>query len=181
MDADTASVDLVDASGARAWGRRPGRATQASTRRPTFVGGQRGGSPIEERPRAGDLLGSLLIDTLQNATQVRTAPVASGRGGRDRRRRGKLQRPDPLEWRRCASAKAAAEVDARAGRQVQGTGGDGELVAVGSIGHAGDGPGISTRTSRPSPQEEIAEALAYLCLDAAAQMNGQRLTPRGAA
>ena len=31
-----------------------------------------------------------------------------------------------------------------------------------------------------TPAEEIAEAIVYLCSDAAASMNGQRLTLRGA-
>jgi NAD(P)-dependent dehydrogenase (short-subunit alcohol dehydrogenase family) len=35
--------------------------------------------------------------------------------------------------------------------------------------------------SRATPAETIAEAIAYLCSDAAAPMNGQRLTLRGAA
>ena len=32
-----------------------------------------------------------------------------------------------------------------------------------------------------TPAEEIAEAIAYLCSEAAASMNGQRITLRGAA
>ncbi|MEX2612225.1 MAG: hypothetical protein WD380_01495, partial [Gaiellaceae bacterium] len=34
--------------------------------------------------------------------------------------------------------------------------------------------------SKFTPAEEIAEAVAYLCSDAATSMNGQRLTLRGA-
>ena len=82
-----------------------------------------------------------------------------------------------------AAAKAAAETWTLAlADRFRGTGATANIIVVGSI---------VTRAMRQespdkdfstfTPAEEIAEAIAYLCSDDAASMNGQRVTLRGAA
>jgi NAD(P)-dependent dehydrogenase (short-subunit alcohol dehydrogenase family) len=183
-DADTASVDLLDGGAARAWAdgvaKRLGRVDALLH----LVGGWRGGTPIEEAPREDwDVLSSLLIDTLQNATQA-FAPhlLASGRGRFAIVGAGQAQAPTHTNAA-YASAKAAAEAWTLAlADRFKGTGATANVVVVGAI--------VTPEMRRESPDkdfstftpaESIAEALAYLCSDAAAAMNGQRLTLRGAA
>ena len=82
-----------------------------------------------------------------------------------------------------AAAKAAQEAWTLAlADRFKGTGATANIVVVGSI--------LTPQMREESPEkdfatftpaEEIAEAIAYLCSDAAASMNGQRLTLRGAA
>ena len=64
----------------------------------------------------------------------------------------------------------------------RGTGATANIIVVGSI----LTPEMREKSpdkdfSAFTPAEEIAEAVAYLCSDAAASMNGQRVTLRGAA
>ena len=183
-DADTASVDLLDDGAARAWAdgvaERLGRVDALLH----LVGGWRGGTPIEESPREDwDVLSGLLIDTLQNATQAFTPHLlASGRGRFAIVGAGQAQAPTHTNAA-YASAKAAAEAWTLAlADRFKGTGATANVVVVGAI--------VTPEMRRESPDkdfstfttaESIAEALAYLCSDAAAAMNGQRLTLRGAA
>ena len=82
-----------------------------------------------------------------------------------------------------ASAKAAAEAWTLAlAHRFRGTGATANIIVVGSIvtpemREESPDKDFSTFT----PAEEIAEAVSYLCSDAAASMNGQRVTLRGAA
>ena len=82
-----------------------------------------------------------------------------------------------------AAAKAAEEAWTLAlADRFKGTGATANVVVVGSIltpQMREEDPDKDYSTFTPA--EEIAEAIAYLCSDAAASMNGQRLTLRGAA
>lgn len=183
VEADTASVDLLDASAARAWAdgiaERMGRVDGLLH----LVGGWRGGKPIEESPREDwDFLAGLLIDTLQHVTQA-FAPhlLASGRGRFAIVSAAQAQAPTHTNAA-YAAAKAAAEAWTLAlAHRFVGTGATANIVVVGSIVSpemraADPDKDFSTFT----PAESIADALAYLCSDAASPMNGQRLTLRGA-
>jgi NAD(P)-dependent dehydrogenase (short-subunit alcohol dehydrogenase family) len=81
-----------------------------------------------------------------------------------------------------AAAKAAQEAWTLAlADRFKGTGATANIVVVGSIltpAMREEDPEKDYSTFTPA--EEIAEAIAYLCSDAAATMNGQRLTLRGA-
>ena len=148
-----------------------------------LVGGWRGGKPIEESPREDwDFLSSLLIDTLQNVTQAFVPHLlASGRGRFAIVGAGQAQSPTNTNAA-YAAAKAAAEAWTLAlADRFRGTGATANIVVVGSI------VSPEMRAEAPdkdfstfTPAESIADALAYLCSDAAAPMNGQRLTLRGA-
>ena len=184
IEADTASVDLLDADAAHGWAagivERHGRVDGLVH----LVGGWRGGTPIEEAPLEDwDFLHGLLIRTVQHATQA-FAPhlIESGRGRFVIVSSSQAQGPTNTNAS-YAAAKAAAEAWTLAlAHRFRGTGATSNVIIVGSI--------VTAEMREESPDkdfatftsaEEIAEAVHYLCSDAAASMNGQRLTLRGAA
>jgi NAD(P)-dependent dehydrogenase (short-subunit alcohol dehydrogenase family) len=184
VEADTAAVDLIDPESARTWAdgiaERQGRVDGLVH----LVGGWRGGKPIEEAPLEDwDFLHGLLIRTLQHATQA-FAPhlLRSGHGRFVDVSSAQAQAPTNTNAA-YAAAKAAAETWTLAlAHRFRGSGATANLVVVRSI------LTPEMREQEPekdystfTPAEEIAEAIAYLCSDAAASMNGQRLTLRGAA
>jgi NAD(P)-dependent dehydrogenase (short-subunit alcohol dehydrogenase family) len=184
VEADTTAVDLLDAHDARSWAdgvaERNGRVDGLVH----LVGGWRGGKPIEEAPLEDwDFLQALLVRTLQHATQA-FAPhlLASGRGRFVDVSSHQAQTPTNTNAV-YAAAKAAAEAWTLAlAHRFRGTGATANLVVVGAI----LTPEMLEQEpdkdySTFTPAEEIAEAIAYLCSDAAGSMNGQRLTLRGAA
>ena len=184
IEADTASVDLLDAESARAWAagiaERHGRVDGLVH----LVGGWRGGTPIEEAPLEDwDFLHGLLIRTVQHATQA-FAPhlLESGRGRFVIVSSSQGQSPTHTNAA-YAAAKAAAETWTLAlAHRFRGTGATANVIVVGSI----VTPEMREKSpekdfSSFTPAQEIAEAIAYLCSDAAASMNGQRVTLRGAA
>lgn len=181
---DTDVVDLLDPVATRAWAddlaARHGRVDGLVH----LVGGWRGGTPIEDAPLEDwDVLSTLLVRTVQSATQA-FAPhlMASEHGRFVLVSSGQAQAPTHSNAA-YAAAKAAAETWTLAlADRFRGTGATANLVVVGAIVTpamrvADPGKDFSTFT----PAEEIAEAIAYLCSDGAASMNGQRLTLRGAA
>ena len=179
----TTAVDLLDPDAAKAWSReildRRGRIDALVH----MIGGWRGGKPIDEAPLEDwDFLGSLLIRTLMHTTQAFTAPLLeSGRGRALVISAGQAQSPTHKNAV-YAAAKAATEAWTLAlADRFRGTGATANVVVVGSI----VTPAMRDESpdkdfSSFTPAEEIAEALAYLCSDTAASMNGQRLTLRGA-
>jgi NAD(P)-dependent dehydrogenase (short-subunit alcohol dehydrogenase family) len=184
IEADTAAVDLLDADAARGWAgslvERHGRVDALVH----LVGGWRGGKPIEEAPLEDwDFLHDLLVRTLQHVTQA-FAPVLmeSGRGRFIDVSSGQAQAPTNKNAV-YAAAKAAGEAWTLAlADRFKGTGTTANIVVVGSIltpAMREESPDKDFSTFTPA--EQIAEAIAYLCSDAAASMNGQRLTLRGAA
>ena len=182
---ETDVVDLLDASATRSWAadlakRHDGRVDGLVH----LVGGWRGGTPIEEAPLEDwDFLSTLLVRTLQHATQA-FAPhlLASGRGRVVIVSAGQAQAPTNTNAS-YAAAKAAADAWALAlADRFKGTGATANLVVVGAIvtpAMREESPDKDFSTFTPA--EEIAEAIAYLCSDDAASMNGQRVTLRGAA
>jgi NAD(P)-dependent dehydrogenase (short-subunit alcohol dehydrogenase family) len=183
VEADIAEVDLLDPGSARAWAdgiaERLGRVDALVH----LVGGWRGGTPIDEAPlEEWELLQSLLVRTLAHATQAFAQHlIDSGRGRFVDISSGQAQTPTSKNAV-YAAAKAAGEAWTLAlADRFKGTGATANVIVVGSI--------LTPRMRKESPDkdfstftpaEEIAEAIAYLCSDAAATMNGQRLTLRGA-
>jgi len=182
---ETDVIDLLDAAATRAW------ATDLAARHESqvdglvhLVGGWRGGTPIEEAPLEDwDFLSGLLVRTVQHATQA-FAPhlIESGRGRFVIVSAGQAQTPTHPNAV-YAAAKAASEAWTLAlADRFKKTGATANIVVVGAI----VTPAMRAETpdkdfSTFTPAEEIAEAIAYLCSDDAASMNGQRLTLRGAA
>jgi NAD(P)-dependent dehydrogenase (short-subunit alcohol dehydrogenase family) len=181
---ETDVVDLLDATATKAWatglaGRHDGRVDGLVH----LVGGWRGGTPLEEAPLEDwDWLSSLLVRTLQHATQaLAPALMESGRGRFVIVSAGQAQAPTHPNAS-YAAAKAAAEAWTLAlADRFKGTGATANMVVVGAIltpQMRAESPDKDFSTFTPA--EEIADAIAYLCSDAAASMNGQRLTLRGA-
>lgn len=183
-DIDTDVVDLLDPTATRAWAddldSRHGRIDGLVH----LVGGWRGGTPIEDAPLEDwDFLSALLVRTVQHATQAFAAHLmASGHGRFVLVSSGQAQAPTHPNAA-YAAAKAASETWTLAlADRFRGTGATANLVVVGAIVTPAMRAGSPDRDfSTFTPAEEIAEAISYLCSDAAASMNGQRLTLRGAA
>jgi len=180
---DTDVVDLLDAAATRRWAddlaARHGHVDGVVQ----LVGGWRGGTPIEEAPLEDwDVLSTLLVRTLQHATQA-FAPhlIASGRGRFVVIGAGQASAPTHPNAS-YAAAKAAADAWTLAlADRFKGTGSTANIVVVGAIltpAMRAESPDKDFSTF--SPAEEIAGAISYLCSDEAASMNGQRLTLRGA-
>ena len=180
---DTDVVDLLDSTATREWATtladRHGRVDGLVH----LVGGWRGGTPIEEAPLEDwDFLAGLLVRTVQHATQAFAAHVMeSGHGRFVLISAGQAQTPTHPNAA-YAAAKAASETWTLAlADRFRGTGATANVVVVGAIvtpHMRAESPDKDFSTFTPA--EEIAEAVAYLCSDAAASMNGQRLTLRGA-
>jgi NAD(P)-dependent dehydrogenase (short-subunit alcohol dehydrogenase family) len=181
---ETDVVDLLDAAATKAW------AADLAARHDGgvdglvhLVGGWRGGTPIEESPLEDwDFLSALLVRTVQHATQA-LAPqlMASGHGRFVLVSAGQAQAPTHPNAS-YAAAKAASETWTLAlADRFRGTGATANIVVVGAI------VTPAMRAEHPdkdfstfTPAEEIAEAIVYLCSNAASSMNGQRVTLRGA-
>ncbi len=181
---ETDVVDLLDAAATRAWAddlaaRHDGRVDGLVH----LVGGWRGGTAIEDASLEDwDFLSALLVRTVQHATQA-FAPklMASGRGRFVLVSAGQAQAPTHPNAA-YAAAKAASETWTLAlADRFKGTGATANIVVVGAIvtpTMRAESPDKDFSTFTPA--EEIAEAIAYLCSDVAASMNGQRVTLRGA-
>jgi NAD(P)-dependent dehydrogenase (short-subunit alcohol dehydrogenase family) len=182
---ETDVVDLLDPAAPRAWAdhlaaRHDGRVDGLVH----LVGGWRGGQPIEEAPLEDwDALSALLVRTVQHATQA-FAPhlMASGHGRFVLVSAGQAQAPTHTNAA-YAAAKAASEAWTLAlADRFKGNGATANIVVVGAIvtpAMRAESPDKDFSTFTPA--EEIAEAIAHVCSDASASMNGQRLTLRGAA
>jgi NAD(P)-dependent dehydrogenase (short-subunit alcohol dehydrogenase family) len=177
-------VDLLDPEATRDWAAGLAERHGHIDGLVHLVGGWRGGTPIEDAPLEDwDFLSGLLVRTVQHATQA-FAPhlLASGRGRFVLISAGQAQAPTHPNAA-YAAAKAASETWTLAlADRFRGSGSTANIVVVGAIvtpGMRAESPDKDFSTFTPA--EEIAEAIAYLCSDTAASMNGQRVTLRGAA
>jgi NAD(P)-dependent dehydrogenase (short-subunit alcohol dehydrogenase family) len=183
VEADVDEVDLLDPGAAKTWANdlvaRHGRVDALVH----LVGGWRGGTSIEEEPLENwDVLQDLLVRTVEHATQAFASHLlGSGRGRFVIVSSGQAQAPTKTNAA-YAAAKAASEAWTLAlADRFRGSGATANVVVVGSIltpAMRAEDP--DKDFSKFTPAEEIAEAIAYLVSDAAASMNGQRLTLRGA-
>jgi NAD(P)-dependent dehydrogenase (short-subunit alcohol dehydrogenase family) len=143
-----------------------------------LVGGWRGGQPLHEAPLSDwDLLHRLLIRTVQLTTRAFHDQLAASEAGRFVLVSAKqAQRPSNGNAA-YAAAKAAAEAWTLAYADGFGSGGaTANIVVVDAIltpQMRAENPGKEFPTFTPT--EHIAEAIAFLCSDATAEMNGARL------
>ena len=183
-DVETASVDLLDPQATRAWADGVAERHGKVDALVHLVGGWWPSAPIEESSLEDwSRFHDLLFRTYQHSTQAYARHLlASGRGRVVLVSPGQAQAPTHTNAS-YAEAKAAAETWTLAlADRFRGTGATANIVVVGAI------VTPAMREESPdrdfaafTPAGEIAEAIAYLCSDAAASMNGQRLTLRGAA
>lgn len=174
---DGRTVDLLDEDATRAWCaalvERFGRVDGLVH----LVGGWRGGQPLHEAPLSDwDLLHDLLIRTVQHTTRAFHDQIVAGPHGRFVLVSAKQAQAPTNANAAYASAKAAAEAWTLAFADGFEPGGaTANIVVVDAI--------LTPRMREENPEqdfptftpaEDIAEAIAFLCSDAAAKMNGQR-------
>jgi NAD(P)-dependent dehydrogenase (short-subunit alcohol dehydrogenase family) len=144
-----------------------------------LVGGYRGGEPIHSFDLSDyDFLHGLLVRTLQLTTRAfHRALTTSGCGRFVLVSAAAAQLPTNTNAA-YASAKAAAEAWTLAlADSFQGTKATANIIVVNAI----ETPRMREQNpdeERPTftPAEDLAEAIAFLCSDAAGRMNGQRLS-----
>jgi NAD(P)-dependent dehydrogenase (short-subunit alcohol dehydrogenase family) len=179
---DGRAVDLLDEDATRAWCaalvERFGRVDGLLH----LVGGWKGGQPLHEEPLSDwVLLHDLLIRTVQHTSRAfHDALIESGRGRFVLVSAKQAQAPSN-DNAAYAAAKAAAEAWTLAlADGFEGTAATANIVVVEAI--------LTPRMREENPEgdfstftpaEQLAEAIAFLCSDAAAKMNGQRLPLTG--
>jgi NAD(P)-dependent dehydrogenase (short-subunit alcohol dehydrogenase family) len=181
---DGRAVDLLDEDATRAWCaallERFGRVDALLH----LVGGWRGGQPLHEEPLSDwALLHDLLIRTVQHTSRAFHDALLAGDGGRFVLVSAKQAQAPSNSNAAYAAAKAAAEAWTLAlANGFEGTGATANIIVVDAIltpRMREESPGEDFPTFTPA--EQIADAIAFLCSDAAEKMNGQRLplTMRG--
>ena len=175
---DPRAVDLLDEDAANDWAaaveKRFGRVDGLLH----LVGGYRGGDPINSFDLADhEFLHGLLVKTVVFTTRAfHSALTASEHGRFVIVSAAAAQNPESTNAA-YASAKAAAEAWTLAlADSFSGTAATANIIVVNAI----ETPQMreqSPGTARPTftPAEDIAEAIAFLCSDSAARMNGQRI------
>jgi NAD(P)-dependent dehydrogenase (short-subunit alcohol dehydrogenase family) len=175
---DGRAVDLLDEDAARKWCaalvERFGRVDAVIH----LVGGWRGGTPLHEAPLSDwDLLHDLLIRTVQHTTRAFHDQIAASEHGRFVLVSAK-QAQEPTNTNAAyAAAKAAAEAWTLAfAHGFQPGRATANIIVVDAIltpRMREENPGKDFPSFTPA--EHLAEGIAFLCSDAAAEMNGQRL------
>ncbi len=175
---DGRAVDLLDEGATRAWcaalRERFGRVDGLLH----LVGGWRGGEPLHEAPLADwELLHDLLIRTVQHTTRAFHDALRESDHGRFVLVSAKQAQAPSNSNAAYAAAKAAAEawtlaladgfVDSTATANIVVV----EAILTARMRAEDPGGDFSSFT----PAEHLAAAIAFLCSDAAAEMNGQRL------
>ena len=175
---DGRAVDLLDEEAARAWCaallERFGRVDGLLH----LVGGWRGGQALHEAPLSDwDLLHDLLIRTVQHTTRAFHDALVGSEHGRFVLVSAKQAQAPSNSNAAYAAAKAAAEAWTLAlADGFAGTAATANIVVIDAI--------LTQRMKEENPDrdfssltpaEHIGTAIAFLCSDAAEEMNGQRL------
>jgi NAD(P)-dependent dehydrogenase (short-subunit alcohol dehydrogenase family) len=181
---DGRAVDLLDEAATREWCAALLERFGGVDALLHLVGGWRGGQPLHEEPLADwDLLHDLLIRTVQHTTRAFHDALLSSSHGRFVLVSAKQAQAPSNSNAAYAAAKAAAEAWTLAlADGFEGTAATANIVVVDAIltpRMREESPGEDFPTFTPA--EQIADAIAFLCSDAAEKMNGQRLplTMRG--
>ena len=176
---DPRAVDLLDASAAMDWAKAAEEKFGKVDGLLHLVGGYRGGDPIHSFDLADyEFLHDLLVRTLQHTSRAFYSALTSSEHGRFVLvSSAAAQSPEDTNAA-YAAAKAAAEAWTLAlADSFAGTRATSNIIVVNAI----ETPQMreeSPETDRPTftPAEDLADAIAYLCSDSAARMNGQRLS-----
>jgi NAD(P)-dependent dehydrogenase (short-subunit alcohol dehydrogenase family) len=175
---DARGVDLLDADAANGWAtaltERFGRIDGLLH----LVGGYRGGDSIESFDLADyEFLHDLLVRTVQLASRAFHSALSASEHGRFVLVSAAAAQNPEATNAAYASAKAAAEAwTISLADSFRGTAATANIIVVNAIETPrmrADSPGEERPTFTPA--EHLAEAIAFLCSDAAARMNGQRL------
>jgi NAD(P)-dependent dehydrogenase (short-subunit alcohol dehydrogenase family) len=175
---DGRAADLLDEAGARTWRdalvERFGRVDCLVH----LVGGWRGGMPLAEAPLSDwELLHDLLIRTVQNTTRAFHDDLLGSERGRFVLVSAKQAQAPSNDNAAYAAAKAAAEAWTLAladgFREGAATANIVVVEAILTPAMRAESPDKEFPTFTPA--EHLADAIGFLCSDAAAEMNGQRL------
>jgi NAD(P)-dependent dehydrogenase (short-subunit alcohol dehydrogenase family) len=175
---DARVVDLLDESRAREWAQQLSERFGNVDGLVHLVGGWRGGQPIDEAPLEDYAwLHDLLVRTLQHATRAfRAALVDSDHGRFVLVSSSQAQSPSGTNASYGATKAAAEAWTLALADSFEDTGATANIVVVNAI------TTPRMRAEEPekdwptfTPAEDIAEAIAFVCSDAAAKMNGKRL------
>lgn len=176
---DPQAVDLLDESAANNWATSIEKRFGHIDGLIHLVGGYRGGDPIQGFDLADyEFLHDLLVRTLQLATRAFHPALAESAHGRFVLVSSAAAQSPESTNAAYASAKAAAEAWTLAlADSFDATAATANIIVVNAI----ETPAIrdeAPETDRPTftPAEDLAEAIAFLCSDSAARMNGQRLS-----
>jgi NAD(P)-dependent dehydrogenase (short-subunit alcohol dehydrogenase family) len=175
---DARVVDLLDENAANAWPRALRERFGHLDGLLHLVGGWRGGEPLATAPLSDYAwLHDRLVRTVQHATRAFYDDIAaSGHGRFVLVSSSQAERPSGTNAA-YATTKAAAEAWTLAlANSLAGSAGTANILVVNAIltpAMREQDPG----KEHPSftPVEDIADAIAFLCSDAAARMNGKRL------
>jgi NAD(P)-dependent dehydrogenase (short-subunit alcohol dehydrogenase family) len=176
---DGRAVDLLDEDAVRGWCadlvERFGRVDGLVH----LVGGWRGGQPLQEAPLADwELLHDLLVRTVQHTTRTFHDQLAASAHGRFVLVSAKQAQAPSNTNAAYAAAKAAAEAWTLAFADGFEPGGaTANIVVIDALltpRMREENPGKEFPTFTPA--EHVSEAIAFLCSDAGAKMNGQRLS-----
>jgi NAD(P)-dependent dehydrogenase (short-subunit alcohol dehydrogenase family) len=174
---DGRAVDLLDEDDVRAWCaalvERFGRVDGLIH----LVGGWRGGEPLHQAPLSDwDLLHDLLVRTVQHTSRAFHDQIAASSRGRFVLVSAKQAQAPSNTNAAYAAAKAAAEAWTLAlADGFEPGGATANIIVVEAIltpRMREESPGQDFPTFTPA--EHIAEAIAFLCSEAAGKMNGQR-------
>ena len=175
---DARVADLLDAEATAAWAdalaERFGRVDGLLH----LVGGWKGGEPIPEAPLSDyDWLHDLLVRTVQHTTRAFHRHLTASEAGRFVLvSSAQAQNPDDTNAA-YAAAKAAAESWTLAlADSFDGTAATANIIVVNAIltpQMREQNPGKEYAAFTPA--EDIADAIAFVCLDSGRKMNGQRL------
>ncbi|HEY1237993.1 MAG TPA: SDR family oxidoreductase [Solirubrobacterales bacterium] len=173
------AVDLLDESQANDWAGTTVQKFGHVDGLLHLVGGYRGGDPIDSFDLADyDFLHGLLVRTLQLTTRAFHSSLTTSDHGRFVLVSAAAAQMPENTNAAYASAKAAAEAWTLAlADSFSGTTATANIIVVNAI----ETPQIrdsSPGMQRPTftPAEDLADAIAFLCSDSAARMNGQRLS-----
>jgi len=175
---DARAVDLLDEEGARDWCATLVERFGGVDCLVHLVGGWRGGQPLHEAPLADwDLLEGLLVRTVQHTSRAFHDALIGSEQGRFVLVSAKQAQSPSNSNAAYAAAKAAAEAWTLAlADGFEGSQATANIVVVDAIltpamrEEAPEGDFASF-----TPAEHLAEAIEFLCSDAAEKMNGQRL------
>jgi NAD(P)-dependent dehydrogenase (short-subunit alcohol dehydrogenase family) len=174
---DGRTIDLLDEDATRAWCAALVERFGHVDGLVHLVGGWRGGQPLHEAPLADwELLHDLLIRTVQHTSRAFHDQLVASQHGRFVLVSAKQAQNPSNTNAAYASAKAAAEAWTLAlADGFEPGGATANIIVVEAIltpRMRAENPDEDFPTFTPA--EDIAEAIAYLCSDAAKKMNGQR-------
>jgi NAD(P)-dependent dehydrogenase (short-subunit alcohol dehydrogenase family) len=176
---DARVVDLLEEESTRRWAADLKERFGGVDALLHLVGGWRGGQPLPEAPLSDyEWLHDLLVHTVQHATRAFHDLLAASEHGRFVLvSSSQAQHPDGTNASYAATKAAAESWTLALADSLADTGATANIIVVNAIltpRMRAENPGKEYPTFTSA--EDLAEAIAFICSDAAAKMNGKRLS-----